>query len=293
MQIIAILLIFGLLIYCNKKVEQSKETILKGKTTILVDETLTPIIEDQIQVFESVYDAKLTLQPKSEIEVLQDLLKGKVDIAVMSRKLTLQDSMVFANKRIFPKQTPFATDAIALIANKKNNDTLIDLQSVINFMKGQSSYKIKGLVFDNPNSSTIRLLNEMAGLKTNPEKGIFSFKTNEEVIKYVSENNGMIGVVGVNWLMQPTQNVEKFKENITILSVKNQKENAYFYPSQNNLAEGKYPLARDLYIINCQSFAGLGMGFGSFITGERGQRIILQSGLLPIRVPGRKILIKN
>jgi phosphate transport system substrate-binding protein len=35
------------------------------------------------------------------------------------------------------------------------------------------------------------------------------------------------------------------------------------------------------------------MGFGSFLSGERGQRIILKSGLLPERTPGRKILIRN
>ena len=94
--------------------------------------------------------------------------------------------------------------------------------------------------------------------------------------------------------MQPTQNVVRFKNNINILSVKGLNKNDYFYPSQNNLAEKTYPLARDLYIINCQTYAGLGKGFGSFITGERGQRIILKSGLLPVRVPGRNMqIIKN
>jgi hypothetical protein len=36
---------------------------------------------------------------------------------------------------------------------------------------------------------------------------------------------------------------------------------------QNNIAEGTYPLARDLYIINCQGYSGLGMGFPSFVAG--------------------------
>jgi phosphate transport system substrate-binding protein len=35
------------------------------------------------------------------------------------------------------------------------------------------------------------------------------------------------------------------------------------------------------------------MGFGSFITGERGQRIVLKSGLVPIRFPSRKIITRN
>jgi phosphate transport system substrate-binding protein len=293
LKISAILLLISILFYCNKKADQNEETILKGNTKILVDETLTPIIEDQVQVFESEYKAKISLVSKSEAEVMQDLFKDSIQIAIMTRKLSKEDSLRFVRKKLYPKQTPFATDAIALISNKKNNDTLIALQDVVDFMQGKTNNKIKGLVFDNPNSSTMRYFNELSGLNTNPEKGIFSFKTNEEVVKYVSENAGMIGVVGVNWLMQPTEAVEKFKQNINILNVKSLKGNDYFYPSQNNIAEKTYPLARDLYIINCQPFSGLGIGFASFIAGERGQRIILKSGLLPVRVPGRNIQVKK
>ena len=212
-KILSAIVLSLMLLCCNKKANNNEETILKGKTKILVDETLTPIIEDQLQVFESEYDAKITLVSKSEAEVLQDLMRDSIQVAIMSRKLTKQDSLFFARKKIYPKQTPFATDAIALIGNKKTNDTLIDLKDVVSFMQGKSQNKIKGLVFDNPNSSTMRYFNELSGLKSNPEKGIFSFKTNEEVIKYVSENTGFIGVVGVNWLMQPTEAVAKYKEN--------------------------------------------------------------------------------
>ena len=73
------------------------------------------------------------------------------------------------------------------------------------------------------------------------------------------------------------------------MSVKDKGKSQYYAPSQNNLAEGTYPLARDLYIINCQGYSGLGMGFASFVAGDIGQRIILKSGLLPIRTPGRKV----
>ena len=293
LKISAFIFLTGTLFFCNKKADQNEETILKGNTKILVDETLTPIIEDQVQVFESEYNAKISLVSKSEAEVMQNLFKDSIQIAILTKKLSKEDSLRFVKKKLYPKQTPFATDAIALISNKKNNDTLIALQDVVDFMQGKTNNKIKGLVFDNPNSSTMRYFNELSGLKTNPEKGIFSFKTNQEVIKYVSENAGMIGVVGVNWLMQPTEAVEKFKQNINILNVKSLNGNDYFYPSQNNIAEKTYPLARDLYIINCQPFSGLGIGFASFIAGERGQRIILKSGLLPVRVPGRNIQVKK
>jgi phosphate transport system substrate-binding protein len=52
----------------------------------------------------------------------------------------------------------------------------------------------------------------------------------------------MIGFVGLNYLYQPSVAVAGYLKNINVLSVKVGK-NDYFAPSQNNLAEGTYPLA--------------------------------------------------
>lgn len=284
---VAIVSLIAITINCNKKTEQ--ETILKGNVSVFVDESLRPIIDEQVEIFESRYDGKIQLISKSENEIIQGLVKDTTKIAVLTRQLTNEEQKVFASRKIFPKQTHFATDAIVLIANINTKDTLISIEEITDFLKGSTSTKIKGLVFDNPNSSSVRYLNNLAGIKESDNKNIYSFKTNEEVIKYVSQNSGMIGVVGLNWIEQSNADLEK----IAVLSVKNVKSNSYIYPSQNSLAEKTYPLARDLYIINCQGYSGLGMGFSSFVAGEVGQRIILKSGLLPFKMPGRNIIVRN
>ncbi|QBN18687.1 PstS family phosphate ABC transporter substrate-binding protein [Flavobacterium nackdongense] len=282
-------------VMCNRSdnSNNNKESILKGSTSILVDETLTPIVEDQVAIFESKYDAKIKIVPKSESEIVVELFKNKSGIAILTRNLTVDENKIFVQKKITPKITKFATDAIAFISSKSNNDTLVELKSVIDFMKGKQNTKVKGLVFDNPNSSTVRYINELAGVSSVPKNGVYSFNTNDEVIKFVAQNDGMIGVVGVNWLTQPMPNMQTFVDKVNVLSVKGLKSNAFYSPSQNNIAEGKYPLARDLFIINAQGFSGLGMGFASFVAGDIGQRIILKSGLLPINMPGRKLNIRN
>ncbi len=170
---------------------------------------------------------------------------------------------------------------------------MFDLKTVLDFMQGKSSASIKGLVFDNPNSSTVRYMNELAGIKAIPETGVYSFKTNQEVIKFVAQNEGMIGILGVNWLSQPMPEMQEYVDKVNVLSVKGLSGKSYYEPSQNNIAEGKYPLARDLFIINGQGYTGLGMGFASFVAGDIGQRIILKSGLLPVRIPGRKINVRK
>jgi phosphate transport system substrate-binding protein len=278
---------------CKKKDTNllGNDTILEGKASVLVDETLMPIVEDQLAVFENTYNAKITLVPQSEKESVIALANEKVDIIILSRKLNSEEEKVFKSKNIVPRTTSFATDAVAFVKSKTSNDTLIALNDVIDFIKGKQN-GIKGLVFDNPNSSTVRYLSELAKVNSLPENGIFSFKTNDEVLKYVSNNDGMIGVVGINWIAQPKLEMQKYVDKINVLSVKGA-GNEYVYPSQDNITMKKYPLARDLYIINCQGYEGLGIGFASFIAGEIGQRIILKSGLAPIRIPGRKIVTRN
>lgn len=278
---------------CQEKTDNQLDTILEGKATIYVDESILPIIEDEQAVFETQYEAKLHLVPQSENEVLNAMLNDTAKIAIITRELSAQELKVFESKKINARVTPFATDAVAFIKNKTANDTLVVLQDVIDFIQGKPVANIKGLVFDNPNSSTVRFMSEMAGVKIDKQKNIFSFKTNEEVIKYVADNNGMIGVIGMNWIFQPPLDLQAVVDRVNVLGVKAKDSNEYIFPTQDNLAQGKYPLARSLYIINCQGYSGLGMGFGSFLTGERGQRIILKSGLVPVRVPSRKIVIKN
>lgn len=291
---IAFLLLFvSAVVFSCKDEKADKETILKGSASILVDESFKPILEDQIAVFESRYDAKITLIAKSEKEVVQAFLNDTSGIAVLSRDLNENEIKNFKLKKIFPRVTKIGKDAIAFIANQNTKDTLIALQDVVSFMQGKSVTNIKGLVFDNPNSSTVRYITDLAGIKDLPETGVFSFKTNEDVIKFVSENDGMVGVVGINWLYQPTPTGKKYVSQIKALSVKGLKSDVYVSPTQNNIAEEIYPLARDLYIINCQGSSGLGMGFSSFVAGDIGQRIILKSGLYPIRTPGRKIIFIN
>lgn len=287
--ILTLLFVFS----CQKKNIKAEDTILEGKATVYVDETILPIVEDEAAVFETEYDAKLKLVSKSENEIINDLFNDTAKIVVLTRTLSAKELKAFQSKKITPRITPFATDAVAFIRNKTTNDTLIAIQDIIDYVNGKAVPNIKGLVFDNANSSTARYISEISGVLVNNQKNVFSLNTNEEVIKYVAKNNGMVGVVGMNWIFQPPLDLQETVDNINVLGVKGINETNYFFPTQDNLAQGKYPLARRLYIVNCQGYSGLGMGFGSFLSGERGQRIILKSGLVPEQIPTRKIKIRN
>jgi phosphate transport system substrate-binding protein len=233
---------------------------------------------------------------KSENELLNLFLIDSVQVAVLSRLLTPEETKYFEGRNIKVRVNRFAIDGIALISKNPTKDSLVLVQDIIKVLKGFDS-PIQSLVFDNANSSTVRYFKELAGVNDLPAKGVYALKSNSEVIRYVHDNPGAIGVVGVNWMVQPPRELEGIVGDLKILGVKNVSgqagSDAFYKPTQNDIALGLYPLIRSLYVINCEGGAGLGTGFASFIAGERGQRVVLKSGLLPDSIPSREINIVN
>lgn len=284
-----------LLLSCNNKGKKVEETQTSGATDILVDESLASIVEAQWYVFENTYPrADIRLKYKAEIPLVNAFLNDSARVAIMARKLTPEEAKVFEKKNIVIRVNQFAIDAVTLICNKNSADTTITVQEITDILRGKQTKR--KLVFDNPNSSTVRYLKNLAKISNLPAKGVYALKTNPDVIRYVHNNNGVIGVIGINWYKEPGKDLEPLIEGIKVMGVKNLPGNVgsdrFYKPSQDDLATGLYPLRRGLYIINCQGGPGLGWGFASFLAGETGQRIVLKSGLLPDSIPPREILIK-
>ena len=288
----AIVVLFG--ISCSSAPSVDNETVVTGRTTMLVDETFEPIIEDQLTVFESSYkNVDITLINAPENSVFHSLLSDSARVAIVSRQLTEREDEFFRSKNIIPKTRKFATDAIALITHRSNPDSVISVEEIIQILKGNYDGS-KSLVFDNPNSSTVRYLRELANVDSLPSSGVYALKSNAAVIEHVFNVPTAIGVIGVNWIAQPNKELAPMVDELVALKVKLEITDAEAYkPTQSNLALGLYPLARDLYLINCQGTYGLGLGFSAFLAGDRGQRLILKSGLLPDSIPRRELIIRN
>ena len=153
-------------------------------------------------------------------------------------------------------------------------------------------------MFDNKNSSTVRFaMDSICGGKELAEGNVSALKTNQQVIDYVANNPDAMGVVGVNWLgnRSDTTNLS-FREEIRVMSVSAEDvatpANSY-KPYQAYLFYGNYPLARSIYALLNDPRSGLPWGFASFMTSDKGQRIILKSGLVPATQPVRIVHVKD
>ncbi|GGC30688.1 phosphate ABC transporter substrate-binding protein [Parapedobacter defluvii] len=266
---------------------------------VVADETLLPVMEEQVAVFEHLYDrTNVELTSAQENQIIRKLLNKEVEVAVLTRQLTEQENQFFKARKFTPRVYKFATDAVAVIVNKQVSDSVITLDHLVKIMRGEKSTgSLNQLVFDNPNSSTVRLLKELAGVDSLPANGVYALKSNLDVLKYVYETPQSIGVVGVSWIVRPDNGIKKYVEGIKVLGVKGREGEpaggGYYKPSQSNLADSLYALARPVYIINAEPRKSLGMGFAAYLTGESGQRVILKAGLLPDSIPPRELIIRK
>jgi phosphate transport system substrate-binding protein len=281
----------------TKLTKETKETVVTGTTTILVDETILPIVEDVVAVFENEYkNAKINLIAKPEGEIIRLLKEDKSKIAILARNLSRSEMQYYSNKNVIPRITEFGEDAVVFIANHSNALETISIDQFASKLKGTSSKWSSAIVFENPESSTLAFLKSKLAIDTLDSKAVFSMKDSKELIRFIAANKNAVGIVGVNWLLQPSLDIEKEVQNVKILGIHTKgiiDGKPWVKPNQSNIADHSYPWTRKLYLLNFQGAKGLGMGFASYIAGENGQRILLKSGLSPIKFPSREINIKG
>ena len=175
-------------------------------------------------------------------------------------------------------------------------------------------------MFDTPNSGMVRYLrdslccnlpfgkNVKALSADSSSVDITQVRSHDKVIEYVASHPNALGFVGVNWIANPVDTTNlSFIDKVNVISVSSATQatpgNSYKpYPYQLALElahresplefpSGGYPLIRDIYVIITDATGGLTSGFFNFIAGDRGQRIILKSGILPANRPIRLIQI--
>ncbi len=285
-------------------VQPLDETPTRGKISISVDESFQLLYDTQLYTFESLYvNAKIKAFYKPEADVLADFMNDSVRTIVLTRDLTKAEKDYLFTQKFVARTTKVAYDALALIVNKGNPDTIILDSQFADIFRGKISSwkqinpkspdKPINVVFDNNKSGNVRYFREKFGLTGNFPSNCFAVNNNEEVIKYVQNNPSALGIVSVNWISDTQDSVsEKFLEAVRVVGVGTNTDN-YSKPYQGYIAERSYPFCRDVYMISRETFSGLGTGFVSFVAGDQGQRIILKSGLVPATMPIRLIEIKK
>ncbi|MES2381336.1 MAG: substrate-binding domain-containing protein [Bacteroidota bacterium] len=290
------------LLACGNSNENKKPVEAPNRIKIAVDESLRPVIEAEEMVFEALNDNKfIDFVYTSPGEAMQLMLLDSVKLAIVPRKATKAEQAAMDKEQFKFTQQRIAVDALALIINKTNHDTVYTVPQVKQLLDGSVSDwkqifakntlgKIQ-VVFDNPSSGAMQYFKDSLLNGADLAKHCFAVKTNEEVIDYVEKNSSAVGVIGLNWISdQDDSKMKGFLNRITVADIIPRKisyESLTYKPIQANVAIRQYPFCRDIYILGRQERISIASDFVNFINGDQGQRIILKAGLVPAKAPIR------
>jgi len=303
-RIFILLLLFG----CSGSGTKDMDTPTSGRIKVSIDDSYRLLMEAEIYTFESLYKyAHVDTMFKPEGDVFEDFMNDSVPLIVVNRKLSDDQEKYLNSRQFIPKTTQIACDAVAFIVNNENPDTSIFYDKIKEIFQGKvlkwsqvnpkSPANTIQVVFDNYKSSNPRYFREKFGIDSLPGTCV-AVRNNAEVVGFVSTHRNALGVVSVNWISDSQDTVSnKFLHKVKVVGVSTEGNNdpdAKFYrPYQAYIAEGSYPFTRNVYCINRQPYHGLAYGISSFIAGEKGQLIVLHSGLVPAAMPVRIVEIKK
>lgn len=304
---ILLLLITLELVSCAGKNTALQETPTRGDIKITVDESFRPLLDTEVYTFTQLYtNAKIKAQYKPEYDVVTDFMRDSIKVIVTSKKLTEDQIKYLRDSLIVARTITFAYDALALVINKENKDTLLKYEQVKDIFLGRAtSWKDLdpksrlgdiSVIFDNTKSGNIRYFKEQFDLKDKLPGNFYAVNSNIEVIEYVFRNPNALGIVSVNWIgdKDDPANMRLINKVNTIAVSKAFIDDGYYYrPLQGFIYDRSYPFVREIYFITRETFTGLGSGFIQWATAEQGQRIVLKSGLVPATMPIRLVQIKQ
>jgi phosphate transport system substrate-binding protein len=297
---IGLALSIGLFPSCGNK--PSDDAYKQQARYFAADESLSPVIDEELDIFnmknkrDSIYPLYI-----NEQEAIEKLLNRELLLVFTTRTLTPNEELIIKEQQYNPRCIPLAYDALALIVNKANPDSMITTDNFRRIMAGEiTTWKELNpnsklgkimVTFDNPKSGTLRFVVDsvMQGKEVKTDGNVKAAMTSAEVVDYVENHENAIGVVGSIWLddQRDTTNLI-YNRTIKVMRVSRAAEatrsNSYT-PDQYNIAYNYYPFIRTLYAICIDPrSSGVPRAFANFCWHPNpGQLIFFNAGLFPAR----------
>jgi phosphate transport system substrate-binding protein len=297
--------LFFVFISCRNRPVTSTPT--SGELKVLCDEAIASVIETERTEFQRNYPkAKIILSLSTASDAIQQLINNDVEYIVSSRELDSNETDFLIRHDIKVYSQKFALDGVAFLVNSSNPldelhlDQLSkiltggyaewrDISDAIPFKRSQKKIQI---VMDSRKSGNYTLIRNLVtdhAVITASAVVISGDSINSsapKIMDYVAANENAIGYVSTAWLGNNLEFITRL-EKIKVLRLAATDMQKAVDPIPGYVYRGDYPLRRVLYVMHRQQFAGLASGFTAFITGNDGQRICLNSNLVPAINPVR------
>ncbi len=300
-----------------------KSTSTRGLARIMCEESFQSVLEQEIAVFEYQYpEASIMPEYINEHDALDSLVQKKVDLIIISKDLTdNQRELLKVQNRAY-RSRMIAVDAVAIIVNKANDIDELTMQDISDIFTGKVKRwgevfptKLKNdtikVMFDGSGTGVVRYMKEkfLNGGKFGPN--VYARDSSKGVFEAVEKYKNVIGFIGVSWITSDLKSAEMpiaqkyeelktkdevsmidFTDRIKVMPLRADDQIRAFKPYQAYINSGEYPLVRTIWAIDASYNGTLDHGFFAFLTGVIGQKIILQTGILPAAEPVRYVEVQ-
>lgn len=278
---------------CTNK-QKPTDTNTSGEVKITVDESFKKLFTNEVYTFEAIYrNAKIHTTYLPESDAFLRLLNDSCKVIVMGRNLTADESKLLKSNNLFPASTKIAEDAIVLIVHPENKTEHLTVEQVKQILLGKYKDDVR-VVFDHKSGANAIYIQDSVLHGEKFSNNVFALNSNMDVINYVANNKNTLGFLSFNLISDTDDSLTThILKKIKVVALAKDSISAYFKPYQAYIKTKEYSFCRSIFMINRQTGNGLGTGFVIFVAGEKGQLIILKSGLVPAFPPQRIIEINN
>lgn len=264
----------------------------QGKTRVLVEYSLKPLLEAEIDVFQKIYkQAEIEAVYLYDAQLMAQFVADSADLAITSHPLPAKDLEAIQNEKIWPEQLDIAKDGLALVASAAFPFDALTTGQLKSILLAKADALPFHVVFDHEGSATVRYLEENLLGSQAVSESCFAAESDSALLSHIKTHVSAIGIIGVNSIVEKSDTTEvNFISGIKILGLLGTDGQSH-QPHQSALYTGQYPLTRTITLYNREARSGLATGFAAFLASERGQRIVLRQGLVPATMPVRLVEI--
>jgi len=220
---------------------------------------------------------------------ISSLINNTVDIANASRQIKQVEINNARANGVDPIEYVVARDAIAVIVHPDNPIDQLTLKQISDIYTGKldnwsqlggEDRPIVRLSRETNSGTHVYFLEEVIRLGNSEDKTIFSANTlllpsSEGIIAEVKDNPNAIGYDGLGYVT----------EEVKVLSIAEDENFAYIYPSLSTVNDNSYAISRNLFIYSAGSPKPFVLDYLNWIMSPEGQKIVEELGFIPVQ-PG-------
>lgn len=285
---------------CSREPGSTKLT--EGSLRIDCDEAIYPAVRLVAEAFHDQYpDARVDVRSVGAREATANFVNDSVHVIAVARSLNAEERNVLTAAKTWFEEYHVAQSAVAVIAQKDNPvkalrmgqlDSLLTGAEVVwpGWNKGGNVDVVVGGV----NSSTNEVLRALVLGGKKFALSATVFEGSGDLMEHVRSTRNALGVVNVAWLKGADQDFQVIGlSRPGVAADSTQPAGKAYTPIQGYVYQGYYPVSTPVNIYTREVNRDVSLGFISFANGVQGQKVFLNSGLVPVTMPVRLIHLSS